>query len=134
MAQADRVAILTGNTSPLIVEEALSQGAAGFIPKSLPAKSLINAIRFMHEGETYLPSAFLQAPIINSANFIREKLLPREYEVLQQVSLGKSNKEIANEFSISDATVQVHLKAIFRKLGVKNRTEAALMLSKATVE
>ncbi|MBK1637295.1 response regulator [Rhodovulum adriaticum] len=133
--KAQKVAILTGNDSPIVAEEALAHGAVGFIPKTLPAKSLLNAIRFMQAGETYLPAGYFQNSVEStSVKAIRTKLLPREYEVLRHLSHGKSNKEIANTLSISEATVKVHVKAIFRKLEVKNRTEAALLARNAQVE
>ncbi|TCP58416.1 LuxR family two component transcriptional regulator [Rhodovulum bhavnagarense] len=132
---AKRIGILTGNDSPALAEDALARGAIGFVPKTLPAKSLINAVRFMCAGETYLPANFMsRAGRDEPSNEIRDKLLPREYEVLRHLAQGMTNKEIARLLGVSEATIKVHVKAVFRKLSVQNRTQAALYARNAGVE
>ncbi|TCP58447.1 LuxR family two component transcriptional regulator [Rhodovulum bhavnagarense] len=132
---AHRIGILTGNASLTMAEEAIAAGAAGFVPKSLPAKSLLNAVRFMCAGETYLPADYItRADRAEPDNAIRNKLLPREFEVLRHVARGETNKTIAQMLKVSEATVKVHVKAIFRKLSVQNRTQAAIMARNAGIE
>lgn len=122
-----RVALLSGVASREIAEMALDAGAAGFIPKSLSATSMINAIKFMAMGEQYAPLGFMTAPVETKKHPIVETLSKRELEVLEGLTKGKSNKELANDLHIMEPTVKLHLKSLFRKLEVGNRTQAALL-------
>ncbi|RYH00658.1 response regulator transcription factor, partial [Salipiger sp. IMCC34102] len=83
MGAGQRVALISGEASRQIAEDALEAGAAGFVPKSLPAKSLVNAVRFMAMGEQYAPIDFMTAPEDTPANPLAEKLTPRELQVLK---------------------------------------------------
>ncbi|WP_306043613.1 response regulator transcription factor [Mameliella sp. MMSF_3455] len=121
-----RVALISGEATREIAEQALEMGAAGFVPKTLPAKSLVNAIRFMAMGEKYAPIDFMTAQEEESAHPLTEKLTPREMDVLNGLSGGKSNKEIARDLGLTEPTVKLHMKTLYRKLGVNNRTQAAI--------
>lgn len=121
-----RVALMSGDVTRSVVESALEAGAAGFIPKTLPAKSVRNAVAFMLMGETYLPADMLRDTETVSDGRL-QALSKREREVLRGLCDGKSNKEIALELSLSEATVKLHVKTIYRHLGVANRTQAALI-------
>ncbi|AGI74459.1 LuxR family transcriptional regulator [Octadecabacter arcticus 238] len=126
-----RVALMSGEASKKIAEDALKAGAAGFIPKSLPAKSLINAIKFMAMGEQYAPIDFMTAIEKTPANPLADKLTERELQVLKGLTEGKSNKQIARDLEIQEPTVKLHMKTLYRKVGAANRTQAAMIAREA---
>ncbi|MGB0798382.1 MAG: response regulator transcription factor [Planktomarina sp.] len=126
-----RVAIISGEATRAIAEQALEAGAAGFVPKTLPAKSMVNAVRFMAMGEQYAPLDFMTATDDTSENPLAAKLSPRELQVLKGLTEGKSNKEIARDLDIQEPTVKLHVKTLYRKVGAANRTQAALIAREA---
>ena len=126
------VAIISGIAPTGVGPRALDIGAAGFLPKTMPAKSLINAIRFMAAGEKFLPIEHGRAAQQNeSSGPFDERLTPRERQVLRSLCLGLSNKEIARELSLSEPTVKLHVKMVCRKLDARNRTHAAMLAKEA---
>lgn len=117
------VAILTGTTSSGIARQALDLGARGFLPKTLSARALSAAIHLMHAGGVFAPYDLMKdAAPANSGN-----LTQRETEVLSGLRQGKSNKEIARDLDLQEVTIKLHVKTLCRKLGAKNRTQAAIM-------
>ena len=126
-----RVALISGEASREIAEEALEIGAAGFVPKTLPAKSLVNAVRFMVMGEQYAPIDFMTAAHEVESNPLADKLSQRELQVLKGLTEGKSNKEIARDLDLQEPTVKLHVKTLYRKVGAANRTQAALIAREA---
>ncbi len=126
-----RVALISGEASREIAEEALEIGAAGFVPKTLPAKSLVNAVRFMAMGEQYAPIDFMTAAQEVESNPLAENLSQRELQVLKGLTEGKSNKEIARDLDLQEPTVKLHVKTLYRKVGAANRTQAALIAREA---
>lgn len=131
MSQEDgaaHVAIISGTASRDVAEEVLASGAAGFLPKTLSAKSLVNAVRFMSMGEQYAPLDFLRGGgEEEQPHPLAEKLSQREIEVLEGLTQGKSNKEIARDLDIREPTVKLHVKTLYRKIGASNRTQAAMI-------
>ena len=122
-----RVAIISGVAPADIVKRAIVLGAAGFLPKTLPARTLVNALHFIANGETYLPlEVFTETA--HAPNSYSERLVFTETElkVLRSLAAGKTNKEIANDLQLNDSAIKLHLKRIFRKIRVRNRTEAAI--------
>jgi DNA-binding NarL/FixJ family response regulator len=117
------VAILSGTAPPEVARRALKGGAAGFLPKTLAPKDMVNAVRQMLAGRTYLPVEFLESKVEGGL----VPLTPREREVLQGLSKGKLNKEIAQELEIQEVTVKLHVKTLSRKLSARNRTHAAML-------
>lgn len=117
------VALMSGTASPEIAEEAIANGAAGFVPKTLSSKSMVAAVRFMLAGEVYAPFAFLNQER-GAANSV---LSPRELDMVKGICEGKSNKEIARDHDLQEVTVKLHVKTMSRKLGAKNRTHAAMI-------
>ncbi|OBV09829.1 response regulator transcription factor [Erythrobacter dokdonensis] len=119
------VALMSGLAPPGVAEKVLSVGAAGYLPKTLPARSLVNAIRFMAAGEVYMPldlhrpSGAVETP--------PSGLSPRELEVLAGLCAGHANKEIARQLNLREPTIKLHVKTICRKLDAKNRTHAAMI-------
>ncbi|MBT9383041.1 response regulator transcription factor [Pseudooceanicola sp. CBS1P-1] len=129
MANARRVALISGTATREVAEEALAAGAAGFLPKTLPAKSLVNAIRFMAMGEQYAPLDFMRAAEEEAAasHPLAEALSLREMQVLEGLTQGKSNKEIARDLDLREPTIKLHVKTLYRKIGAANRTQAAMI-------
>ncbi len=117
------VAILSGTTTRSLAEEAIAAGAAGFVPKTLASKSMITAARFMAEGEIYAPFGFMQQHDDKASDL----LTSRELDVLRGICRGQSNKEIARDYNLHEATVKLHAKTLCRKLGARNRTHAAMI-------
>jgi len=126
-----RVALLSGGATREIAERALEAGAAGFVPKTLSAKSMINAVKFMAMGEQYAPIDFMTAVDETPSHPLADKLTPRELQVLKGLTEGKSNKEIARDLDITEPTIKLHMKTLYRKVGAANRTQAALIAREA---
>lgn len=131
LGDGQRVALISGEATKKIAEDALEAGAAGFVPKSLPAKSLVNAVKFMAMGEQYAPLDFMTAAEDAPENELAAKLTDRELQVLKGLTEGKSNKEIARDLDIQEPTVKLHMKTLYRKVGAANRTQAALIAREA---
>ena len=131
LGDGQRVALLSGEATKEIAEQALEAGAAGFVPKTLSAKSMINAVKFMAMGEQYAPIDFMTAVDDTPAHPLAEKLTPRELQVLKGLTEGKSNKEIARDLDITEPTIKLHMKTLYRKLDAANRTQAALIAREA---
>ncbi len=128
------VALMSGTADKRVAEGALQAGAAGFVPKSMPAKSLVHAVRFMLAGEQYAPIAFMTAPEQEEPQHpLADKLSPRELEVLAGLCNGKANKEIARDLGLAEVTVKLHVRTLGRKLGARNRTHAAMIAKEAGV-
>ncbi len=121
------VSILTGNTTPRMMQEIMATGAAGIVLKTTPLRSLANAIRFMHSGERYLPMELIKTQAMPASGSRQGNLTDKEMDVLTQLAEGKSNKEIANELQMAEATVKMHVTGICRKIGANNRTRAVIM-------
>jgi DNA-binding NarL/FixJ family response regulator len=132
IARADEcpVALMSGTAARGVAERALEIGAAGFLPKTLPAKSVINAIRFMAAGERYLPLDIARTGN-EPAEAFAGQFSPRERQVLEGLCRGKSNKEIALDLGLREPTVKLHVKLVCRKLGARNRTHAAMIAKDA---
>ncbi len=124
---ACKVALMSGVANRDVANSAMGQGADGFIPKSLTAASLVNAIKFVLSGEKYMPFDFGTAQSEAKAEGEFSKLSARELQTLEQLCIGLSNKEIARNLDIQEVTVKLHVKNLLTKLGVSNRTQAALL-------
>ncbi|AQY64661.1 MULTISPECIES: response regulator transcription factor ErdR [Pseudomonas] len=107
-------------------------GASGFIPKSSSMEEIQKAVRAVLEGDvSWPPQAFEEINVSDEAKAARDglaSLTPQQFRVLTMVCEGLLNKQIAYELSVSEATIKAHVTAIFRKLGVRTRTQAALLL------
>ena len=120
------VAIITGNPTRNLMNQALDAGAAGIISKSLPIRSLANSIRFIHSGETYMPLQLMQdEPNKKAAD--TGPLSGREMTVLGHLGEGRKNKEIAMTLGLSEGTVKMHVMSICKKLKATNRTQAVVI-------
>jgi DNA-binding NarL/FixJ family response regulator len=123
------VAILSGNAPSHIAQEAIDLGAIGFVPKTMAAQSLVNAMRFMSTGETFFPVSHMATHA--EENPVAKQLSRRESEVLNGLCRGLSNKEIARELDLQEVTIKLHVRTLCRKLEAKNRTHAAMIAKEA---
>ena len=107
-------------------------GASGFIPKSSSMTEIQQAVSAVLEGDvSWPPKAFEAVQVSAEAKAASEglaSLTPQQFRVLTMVCEGLLNKQIAYELGVSEATIKAHVTAIFRKLGVRTRTQAALLL------
>ena len=130
------IVILTGSVDLNDAYTALERGAAGYIPKTIGCQAMLNALRLVLSGEKFLPSMLVaEAERMEAAGAESpegsvhnptplDKLTRREREVLSLLTGGHPNKEIARRLGLREITVKVHLKGVYRRLGVANRTQA----------
>ena len=127
-----RVLVLTSANDPAQVSRAVQAGASGFLYKDVDPDALIRAIRAVNDGNLLLAPAAaapLMAAHTTQAAAPRgglTSLTAREREVLDQLARGRSNREIARELHVSEKTVKTHVSSVLAKLGVQDRTQAAL--------
>jgi|SRR5262245_12076352 len=120
------VVVMSGEADPETARLALQAGAAGFIPKTMRAAAMLNALRLVLSGGRYIPEQVIQE--INGSTRDQTagfgSLMPRELDVLRHLVKGLSNKEIGRELELSEVTVGLRLRSVYRKLGVRNRGQA----------
>jgi two-component system NarL family response regulator len=115
------IVVLTTYDGDEDIYRAIKAGAKAYLLKDTARDALVDCVRKVHAGETYLPAP-LAAKLAERVS--GDALSAREIEVLQRMAAGKSNKEIGAELFISEGTVKTHVKSIFTKLDVVSRTEA----------
>ncbi len=135
-----RLVVVSGADSPEAMLGCLDAGANGFIEKAAPGRIVEQALALVLAGGTYVPQGAV------SGNRVRGSaeaelgpgaaghLTPRQRDVLRLLSLGKSNKEIARDLDLSEGTVKVHMTAILKAMGARNRGHAIVLASKAVKE
>jgi two-component system, NarL family, nitrate/nitrite response regulator NarL len=111
---------------PLQLDEIMAIGAAGIILKTTPARSLGNAIRFMHAGEYYMPIELIRDRTQVNNMSSKGKLSGRELSVLSYLAEGRQNKDIAGQLQLAEPTIKMHVTSICKKLGAQNRTQAVI--------
>lgn len=116
-----RIIVLTTYEGDAQAMRALKAGASGYLLKSALRKELLDAIRAVHAGRRYILAEVAHEIAIHAAE---EPLSAREMTVLQMVAEGMANKVIARELAVSEDTVKAHLRSIFSKLNVNDRTQA----------
>jgi len=123
------IVVISASEEASVVSQVKSHGAFGFIPKSSDMRALISALNQVLNGEPYFPEGLINnsAACDDLAGKIAT-LTPQQYKVLGMLSDGLLNKQIAYELNVSEATIKAHMTAIFRKLGVKSRTQAVILL------
>ncbi|NVJ50768.1 MAG: response regulator transcription factor [Gammaproteobacteria bacterium] len=125
------VVIVSGTDDIAVIKRCMGFGASGFIPKTLPPDEMITAIGQILEGDIFLPKAIAHEidKVDENDRLFAEKvaaLTQQQYRVLCELTEGRLNKQIAYDLNISEATVKAHVTAIFKKLGVINRTQAVI--------
>jgi DNA-binding NarL/FixJ family response regulator len=135
---ATRVIVLTTFEDDTEVYDALQAGAVGYLLKASPSGKLLEAIRLTARGESFIEPSITVKLLAHFSRLAKqevqratppplaEPLSARELEVLRQLAEGRSNKEIASELSIAEGTVKNHMTNVLGKLGVLDRTQAAL--------
>lgn len=134
-----RVIVLTMHSDEAYVFEAIKAGASGYVLKYARSTELLQAIRAVHRGEVMIEPK-LASQVLNEfqrlADGIKERrfigLSFRERQLLELVAAGKTNKEIADQLFLAEQTVKNRLSAIYRKLNVNNRAEAATWIARGT--
>ena len=125
------VVVVSAASDPAVMRRAVDFGASGFIPKSSPLDTISEAIGVILDGELWLPDSALSleesstSPDEELAHRV-SALTPQQFRVLTMLADGLLNKQIAAELDVSEATIKAHVTAIFRKLGVRSRTQAAV--------
>lgn len=113
------------------ISQAMSYGAAGFIPKSTDVNTIFDAINEVLSGQVWTPEAFNNNTQEESKSEVAERiasLTQQQYKILLMFAEGLLNKQIAYDLNVSEATIKAHATAIFRKLNVRNRTQAVIVL------
>jgi DNA-binding NarL/FixJ family response regulator len=141
------VVVLSASEQPESVMRAIDGGAMGFIPKTSSSQLLVGALRLVLSGGTYLPPEVLRrheaiAPTApqppGTPAQLREPreigLTDRQSQVLALVVQGKPNKLISRDLNLAEGTVKIHVTAILKALGVTNRTQAVVAISKLGVK
>ncbi len=122
-----RIIVLTTYSGDVQALRALKAGAVGYLLKSALRKELLDTIRAVHAGRRYVPSQIANEIALHAAD---DALSEREMAILRLVAAGQANKEVARRLSISEDTVKAHMKNIFAKLGVSDRTQAVTVSAK----
>jgi two-component system, NarL family, response regulator DegU len=130
-----RVIMLTIHQDREYLFKALDLGAMGYVLKDAESRVLVEAIRTVHSGQTYIQPSMARELVtefkrMKSGDDNPNQLSEREKEVLKLVAVGMVNKEIAGTLFISEKTVKNHISSIFRKLDVQDRTQAAVFAIK----
>ena len=126
--RAHRVVVYTWNFHPDLIDNALRQGAHGYLSKTLPARELVHALEAVHAGEVVVsnpPPRARSAPGLEWPGR-QEGLTDRESEVLALITQGKSNAEVAALTYLSPNTVKSYIRTTYRKIDVASRTQAVL--------
>jgi DNA-binding NarL/FixJ family response regulator len=117
------IVVVSGEESPDVVQKAIANGAAGFLPKSLDTDGLISNLKHLLSGAMTIVS-----PVIKHDGSINQspvnRLTARQTEVLELMCEGNTNKMIARQLNLTEGTVKLHVRAILQTLGASNRTQA----------
>lgn len=130
------VVVISASDEALIMQRAIEYGASGFIPKASDLSQIAIALQTVMNGSLWLPAPVTQNTSIEEHEFAQrlKTLTPQQLRVFMMLTKGLLNKQIAGEVNVSEATVRTHMTAIFRKLGVRNRTQAVLAANYLNVD
>ena len=134
VAKLTPIIVVSALDDAAIMGKAVLAGATAYVPKSASRQVLVDAIRIIMDGGTYMPAqamaALRSAQSSNEPNdsgeSVQDELTSRQRRVLKLLAEGFSNKHIARDLDISEITVKAHVSAILKKLGVSNRVQAAI--------
>lgn len=122
-----RIIMLSSSDSDGEIQRALRSGASGYVLKSMPQEDLLTVIRSVHAGKRQVPA---EVAALLAEHLGEEDLTSRELEVLQLIRDGYKNKQISDQLSISENTVNFHIKNIVDKLGANDRTHAVTIAAR----
>ncbi len=122
-----KIIVLAEHAGDAEIAKTLKRGALGYICTDISPSELVKAIRTVRNGKKFIPDGIAQ---ILSENIGREELTPAESNVLRMIVGGMSNKEIAFALDVTENTTKTHVKNIFEKIGVSDRTSAATLAIK----
>ena len=122
------VVVLSADDRPDVILAAIDGGASGFIPKTVQARVMQEALTHVLAGGVYLPELPQRTWPTTEGGWV---FSGRQADVLRLLVEGKPNKEICRMLDLSESTVKTHLAAIFRKLGVNSRTQAVVAVAQA---
>ena len=132
------IVVVSAREEATVMRRALDHGAFGFIPKSADSDTIGHALGTILDGERWAPAeAHNVPPTPNEEREVGQRLrelTPQQFRVLQMLGVGRLNKQIAYDLGVSEATIKAHITAIFRKLGVKNRTQAVIALQQLDIK
>lgn len=133
------IAVISGTEDANLISKIVGLGAMGFIPKTASADEISQALNAMLDGDVWLPESVRLKIKDVDENFSKlaenvASLTPSQYKVLCYMRDGLLNKQIGYNLDIAEATVKAHVTAIFRKLGINNRTQAVLIASELQLE
>jgi len=125
------VVVVSAHEDQETIAQAMEYGAAGFVPKSTPVSAILAAIQQVLIGNIWVPEQFQKnaenAQHIDIAERVAS-LTQQQYKILMMFAQGMLNKQIAYDLNVSEATIKAHATAIFRKLDVRNRTQAVIAI------
>lgn len=120
------VVVLSASNQRSDIQRSLNAGAMGYIPKESTSSVMLNALKLILAGGIYIPPTIAQQSAQKQDDSNVPDLTPRQVDVLRMMMQGHSNKVIAADLNIAEATIKMHVTAIFKALGVGNRTQAAM--------
>lgn len=134
------IIVVSALASHDVIQAVMDAGAKGFVSKDAPMQVIRDALWRVHKGETLLPEGFRPSRNVvhrhPEAYDINQKiadLTPQQSKIMKLICAGKPNKQIAYEMSLAEATVKAHITALLRRLGVQNRTQAAVLVESASL-
>lgn len=133
------VVVVSGSEELQVMRRSIDYGASGFIPKSAPLPTITQAIQDVLGGDVWLPAGVAERieRLQGDTTDFSEKLAsltPQQFRVLGMLAEGLLNKQIAYDLEVSEATIKAHITAVFRKLGVRNRTQAVIAIQQMEID
>ncbi|GHE97196.1 response regulator transcription factor [Thalassotalea profundi] len=130
------VVVVSAHEDQETIAKAMEYGASGFVPKSTPVVTIFTAIQHVLAGDIWVPEYFQAQQDSSENSNIAERvasLTQQQYKILMMFAQGMLNKQIAYDLNVSEATIKAHATAIFRKLNVRNRTQAVIAIGQLDI-
>lgn len=129
------IAVVSASEGAEVVAQVVSLGAKAFIPKSTPTKQIADAIKTVAAGGQWVPPELAESidQVTEELGDLLQRfreLTPKQLQVLHYLKAGMMNKQIAEEMHVTEATVKAHISAVLKKLDIKTRTQAVLLMGK----
>lgn len=133
------IIVISATETPDVVSQAMEFGAKAYITKTTPTADIIEAVKTVIGGETWLPESLKEAvaqvdsTIVDVAEQVKA-LTPKQFRVLTMVRKGLMNKQIAEQLNVTEATVKAHISSIFKQFNVKSRTQILVKVEKLQLD